>query len=85
MLMAKKTTQIYIILAMTVLIMATLACGKFQVGVVTPTPEENIQPTSVAQEPESELAVIEETESQTEDEAAPEPVEEVPEPQLQLS
>jgi hypothetical protein len=80
MLMAKKTTQIYIILGMTVLIMATLACGNLQVGVVTPTPEENIQPTSVAQEPESELAVLEETESQTEDEAAPEPVEEVPEP-----
>jgi len=78
--MAKKTTQIYIILGMTVLIMATLACGNLQVGVVTPTPEKNIQPTSVAQEPESELAVLEETESQTEDEAAPEPVEEVPEP-----
>ena len=76
--MAKKTTQIQIILGIMVLILATLACGNLQVGVVTPTSEENMQPTNVGQELESELAVLEETESPTEDEPASEPVEEVP-------
>jgi hypothetical protein len=78
--MAKKTTRIYIILGMTVLILVTLACGSVQLGVVTPTAEANMQPTNVGQEQESELAVLEETESPTEEETVPKPVEEVPEP-----
>ena len=77
--MAKKTTQIYIILGIAVLILATLACGSFQVGVVTPTSEEIVQPAAVEAEPEQELAILEETESTTADESAPEPVAPVPE------
>jgi hypothetical protein len=77
--MAKKVQKIYIILGITVLILATLACGSVQVGVVTPTPEGNTQPSNDNQEPESELAALEEVESQTEAETAPEPVDEIPE------
>jgi hypothetical protein len=79
--MAKKIHKMYIILGMTVLVLTTLACGSVQVGVVTPTPEGKIQPTNDDQEPESELAALEEVESQTKEEPTPEPVEEVPETQ----
>ncbi|MFC1997323.1 hypothetical protein ACFLXI_06925 [Chloroflexota bacterium] len=77
--MAKKTTKKYITLGITVLILTTLACGSVQVGVLTPTSEANMQSTNDNQESESELAVLEEVESQTEDETAPAPAEEVPE------
>ena len=78
--MAKKIKNAYIILGITILILATLACGSVQVGVVTPTPEGNKQPINENQEPEAELADLEEAESQPEDETAPEPAEEIPEP-----
>jgi len=74
--MAKKIQKSYIILGITVLILTTLACGSVQVGVVTPTPVGNMQP---AQASDSELAAIEEVDSQTEDQPASEPADEIPE------
>ena len=71
--MPKKIQKSYIILGITALILATLACGSIQVGMVTPTPEGDTQPINEDQEPE--LATLPETESQTDDEPAPEPVE----------
>jgi hypothetical protein len=71
--MAKKIQKVYMLLGITVLIMTTLACGSVQVGVVTPT--HDILPVNENQEPESELASLEEAESQTEDELASEPTE----------
>jgi len=71
--MAKKTPKSYITLGITALILATLACGSVQVGVVTPTPEGDTQPVYENQKSESELAVLEETESPTEDETVLEP------------
>ena len=56
--MAKRIQKIYISLGITVLILATLACGSVQVGVVAPTLEASMQPTSYAQEPETELTVL---------------------------
>jgi len=83
--MAKKNQKIYIIFGITVLILATLACGSVQVGVLTPTPEGDTQPVNENQEPDSELAALEEVDSQTEDEPAPEPAEEVPEPPITIA
>jgi Tol biopolymer transport system component len=47
-LMAKKSPKIYISLGITVLILATLACGSVQVGVITPTTEDVGVETPVA-------------------------------------
>ena len=77
--MAKKTTKKYITLGIAALILTTLACGSVQLGVVTPTPEVGMVPVNDDQESESELAVHEEVQNQTEDEPAPEPTEVVPE------
>ncbi len=75
--MTKKTQKTRIILGILVLILGTLACGSVQVGVVTPTPD--LLPVNENQEPESELAALEEAESQAEDEPASGPAEEIPE------
>jgi len=72
--MAKKNPKNYFIFGITILILATLACGSVQVGVLTPTPEGDTQPVNENQEPDSELAALEDVDSQTEDETAPEPV-----------
>ena len=63
--MSKKIHISYIILGITALILATLACGSIQVGMVTPTPEGDTQPINEDQEPE--LATLPEAESQTEE------------------
>lgn len=77
--MAKRTPKIYIGLGIMVLILAMLACGSVQVGVVAPTLEGSMQPTNNAPEPETDLAVLEDVDSQIEDEPTPEPTAEVPE------
>lgn len=71
--MAKKIQKGYIVLGITILILASLACGSVQVGVVTPTPKGDVQPLAENQGTESELAAIEENESQPEEELMPEP------------
>jgi len=78
--MAQNIQKTYIVIAVTVLILGILACGSVQVGVVTPTPEGEVQPVNEDQEPESEQAALEEAESQTENEVVSEPVQEAPEP-----
>jgi Tol biopolymer transport system component len=61
---------------MIALILASLACGSVQVGVVAPTPEASMQPTSDAQAPETELTVLDDVDSQIVEEPTPEPTEE---------
>jgi len=68
--MTKKTQKTRIILGIFVLILGTLACGTVQVGVVTPTPDGDIQSINENQEPESEMAAIEGIDSQTETDPA---------------
>lgn len=72
----KKLQKKYLIIWVTVLILASLACGSFKVGVVTPTPEGDLKPVSGDQETKSEVAVPQATESQPSDEISPETVEE---------
>jgi Tol biopolymer transport system component len=76
--MAKKIQKVYIILGITVLILATLACGSVQVGVITPTPDGDVPLVNENQEPESELAALEEVQNQTENESTPKPAEKIP-------
>lgn len=76
--MTKKIRKIYIILGITVLTLTILACGFVQVGVVTPMPEGSVQPINEEQEPGSELATLEEVDSQTEVEPTPKTDEEIP-------
>jgi hypothetical protein len=71
--MTKKNQKTQLILGISILILSTLACGTVQVGVVTPTSERDIQPINENQDPESEMAAVEETNSQTETVPAPEP------------
>ncbi len=66
------------LIVMIALILASLACGSVQVGVVTPTLEASMQPTSDAQEPETELTVLDDVDSQIVEEPTPEPTEEIP-------
>ena len=76
--MAKNIQKPSIILGITVLILATIACGSVQVGVITPTPEGNTQPVSEQQEPEQEVAAIDQVDSLPEEPLATETEEEVP-------
>jgi hypothetical protein len=76
--MAKKIQKIYIRLGITVLILATVACGTFQVGVETPAPGRDTEIISVNQEPESELTALEEVQNQNEIESTPKPAEKIP-------
>ncbi len=76
--MARKIQKIYISLWITVLILATLACGSVQVGVVTPTLEANMQPINESQEPEPELATPEVVQTPTEIVSTPKPVSKIP-------
>ena len=78
--MSKIIQKIYVILGVTVMILVSQACGSVQVGVVAPTPEGNVGLINENQEPDSDLAVLEEVESQTKDELVPGPADEVPEP-----
>jgi len=64
--MTKKIQKSYIILGITVIALATLACGSIQVGVVTPMPEGGDQSINEGQAPE--VASLPETESQIEEE-----------------
>jgi hypothetical protein len=75
--MAKKIQKIYIRLGITVLILATVACGTFQVGVETPAPGRDTEIISVNQEPESELTALEEVQNQNEIESTPKPAEKI--------
>jgi hypothetical protein len=50
--MAKKNNKIFFYIWITSLILVSLACGSFQVGVVTPTADEDTKPISEAQGPE---------------------------------
>jgi len=69
----------YFLMVLIVLILASLACGSVQVGVVAPTPEASMQPANNDQEPVTELTVLNEVDSQIVEEPAPEPTEQVPE------
>jgi hypothetical protein len=77
--MAKKMQRFNILLGISVLILATLACGSVQVGVVTPTPEGEMQPVDEHPEPEQDVAVVEDAENPTEEEPVSEPEGETPE------
>jgi len=77
--MTTKYKNSQIIFGTMILILVTMACGSIQVGMVTPTPEGGIQSVAENQDAESELATLEETEVQTEGEAASESDEEIPE------
>jgi len=48
--MAKKSSVLYLLVGLAVMILVTLACGSIQVGVVTPTPEGGLEPVHEAQE-----------------------------------
>ncbi|MGD9092331.1 MAG: hypothetical protein PVF74_05760 [Anaerolineales bacterium] len=76
--MAKRIQKIYISLGITVLILVSLACGSVQVGVMTPTPEGNMQPTNENQESELEPTATEEVQNLTEIVPTPTPVEQIP-------
>jgi Tol biopolymer transport system component len=76
--MTKKIKKIYISLGITVLTLATLACGSVQVGVVTPTLEASVQPIIDVPATETELPATEEDQNQTENESTPEPDEVIP-------
>jgi hypothetical protein len=82
--MAKKIQKSYIFLGITVLVLATLACGSVQVGVITPTAEGEVQPVEENPEPDSKLTTVEETESPAEEVPTPEPDQETPEPQTTI-
>lgn len=71
--MAENIKKTYILLGITALILAILACGSVRVGVVTPSPEGELQPESQGSEQESELAALEAVETQTEVEIIIEP------------
>lgn len=68
----------YFLLVLIALMVASLACGSVQVGIVAPTEETGIQPTNQAQAPEPELAVIDDVESQIVEQPSPEPTEQAP-------
>ncbi len=75
--MKKNINKGYIILAATVLILSTLACSALQVGIVTPTSSDGIQPISeeIEPTPTSDLeGTIEETQGENEQDANKEPV-----------
>jgi Tol biopolymer transport system component len=76
--MARKIQKIYISLWITVLILATLACGSVKLGVVTPTLEGNMQPINENQEPEPELVTPEVVQTPTEIVPTPETAEKIP-------
>jgi len=69
-------TRIHIFISVITLILASLACGSVQVGVVAPTLEASMQPSSDAQEPE--LTVLDDVDGQIVEQPAPEPIEEAP-------
>ncbi len=77
--MAKKIQNTYIIAGIMILILATTACGTFQVGLEAPAPVQDTELISENQEPELELTALEESENQTENEPALEPAEKIPE------
>jgi len=83
--MAKKIQKTYIIAGIMILILTTTACGTFQVGLEAPAPVQGTEIISEIQEPELGLTALEETESQTEDEPAPEPAEEIPESTITIA
>jgi hypothetical protein len=62
--MAKKSQKLNILLGIAILILGILACGSIQVGVVTPTPEREVTPTSRDQASVSDSVVMEVNESQ---------------------
>ena len=76
--MARKIQKIYISLWITVLILATLACGSVKLGVVTPMLEGNMQPINENQEPEPELVTPEVVQTPTEIVPTPEIAEKIP-------
>ena len=78
--MSKKNQKMKIILGVVVLILASLACGSFQVGVVTPTPEGDVLPVSGDQETKSGSTDLEAIETPKEDEVNINSVEETPDP-----
>jgi hypothetical protein len=78
--MMKKSKKAYILLGATLLILASLACGSIQIGVLTPTPEGETQPVIKDQIPESVPAASNETEIQIENKATPETNEETTAP-----
>jgi len=76
--MAKRIQKIYISLWITVLILAALACGSVQVGVVTPTLEASLQPINENQEPEPELVTPEVVQTPTVIVSTPKPASKIP-------
>jgi len=79
MMKTKKLQKNKLMIWVTVLILASLSCGSFKVGVVTPTPEGDLKPVSEDQAKESDSAALEVIETPIEDEAVMNPVEVTPE------
>ena len=72
-------TKKHIFISIITLILASLACGSVQIGVVAPTLEASMQPTNEAQEPETELTVLDDVDSQIVEQPNPIPTEQIPE------
>jgi Tol biopolymer transport system component len=72
-------TRKHIFISIITLILASMACGSVQVGVVAPTLGASMQSTNVTQEPETELTVLDGVDSQIVEEPTSEPTEEVSE------
>ena len=70
--MADKSRKSKLILAITTLVLMSLGCGSIQFGVVTPTAVDDIQPVTKNLEPEPDVIVTEEVESQSEADSASE-------------
>jgi hypothetical protein len=77
--MVKEIQRTYILLGITVLILTTLACGSVQVGVITPTPEQDAPPENVDQDQDLEFVTTEEVASQPEDQPTTASDEDIPE------
>ena len=79
--MNNNNRKMYIGHGIAVLILASLACGSVQIGLVAPTLEETIQPSSDDQAPGWDLASLEEDETQAETQPAPQTASPTPEPE----
>jgi Tol biopolymer transport system component len=72
-------TRKHIFISIITLILASLACGSVQVGIVAPTLEASMQSTNDTQKLETELTVLDDVDSQIVEEPTPIPTEQVPE------
>jgi hypothetical protein len=76
--MNKEYQSISIIIGITAVVLATLACGSVQVGVLTPTPEGSVDPISEVIDSEIEVEPVSKAESEPAPETASEGTPESP-------